>query len=169
MTTTIPRRPARAIDVHAHLTIPEVYAITLPHSLVAIPLDAAAPQTDAVRAENAERRRVMDHDMSDITNRLQRMDQMGVAVQVLTASLVHQATDMLPLEESVRLERIKNDRMSAIVKTAPRRYVGLGGVPRLCGRPSYGKCSMACVNARIPAISAFSERRMSSPPHRPCR
>lgn len=129
MTTPIPRRPARAIDVHAHLTIPEVYAITLPHSLVAIPLDAAAPQTDAVRAENAERRRVMDHDMSDVTDRLVRMDQMGVAVQVLTASLVHQATEMLPLEESIRLERIKNDRMSAIVKTVPRRYVGLGGVP----------------------------------------
>ena len=119
----------RAIDFHAHLVVPEVYAVTFPHSLVAVPLDHAAPQTDEVRSFNAQRRREMDHAMSDATDRVRLMDKMGVAVQVLTGSLVHQATDMLPLEESVRLERMKNDRMAAIVRANPSRFVGLGGVP----------------------------------------
>ena len=121
MTTAPPRRQSpRAIDFHAHWSVPEVMRVTLPHSLVSIPLDAAAPQTDETRAgNNAERRRVMDHLMSDTTERVALMDRMGVAMQVLTASLVHQATDMLPLEDSVRLERLKNDRMSAVVKANP--------------------------------------------------
>ncbi len=125
----LPRQPARAIDFHAHLAVPAVYAVTLPYSLVSIPLDVAAPQTDEVRKENAERRRVMDHLMVDVKDRVEMMDGMGVAVQVLTASLVHQATDMLALDESVRLERMKNDHIAGIVKANPRRYVGLGGVP----------------------------------------
>ena len=36
---------------------------------------------------------------------------------------------MLPLEESIRLERIKNDRMAEICRANPARFVGLGGVP----------------------------------------
>lgn len=123
------RAPRRAIDIHAHLTVPEVYAITLPHSLIAIPIDSATPQREDVRRSNAERRRAMDERMSDTTARIQHMDRAGIAVQVLTASLVHQATDMLPLEESLRLERLKNDSMSAVVRSAPSRYIGLGGVP----------------------------------------
>ncbi len=123
------RLPPRAIDFHAHLLIPEVYAVTAPHSLVALPLDTAAPQTQEVREINAKRRREMDHQASDVTERIALMDKMGVAIQVLTCSLVHQATDMLALEESVRLERLKNDRMAAIVKANPRRFIGLGGVP----------------------------------------
>lgn len=130
MTTALPRSQApRAIDFHAHWSVPEVMRVTLPHSLVSILLDAAAPQTDDTRTQSAERRRVMNHLMSDTTERLVLMDQMGVGVQVLTASLVHQATDMLALEESVRLERLKNDRMAAVVKANRRRYIGLGGVP----------------------------------------
>ena len=119
----------RAIDFHAHLMAPEVYAETYPHSLVATPLDHAAPQTDAVREINAERRREVDHSMSDGVERVHLMDEMGVAKQVLSCSLVHQATDMLPVEDSLRLERAKNDRMAAIVRTNPTRFVGLGGVP----------------------------------------
>ena len=34
--------PPRAIDFHAHLLVPEVYAVTYPHSRVATPLDHAA-------------------------------------------------------------------------------------------------------------------------------
>ena len=119
----------RAIDYHAHLVVPEVYAVTYPHSLVATPLDHAAPQSEEVGRFNAQRRREMDHAMSDVTDRVRQMDAMGVAIQVLTCSLVHQATDMLPLDESLRLERLKNDRMSAIVKANPTRFIGFGGVP----------------------------------------
>lgn len=123
------RYPRRAIDFHAHLVVPEVYAATRAHSLTSLPVDTAAPQTEEVRRLNADRRREMDHLLADVSDRIARMDEAGVAVQVLTCSLVHQATDMLPIEESVRLERLKNDRMAAIVKAAPGRFVGLGGVP----------------------------------------
>jgi aminocarboxymuconate-semialdehyde decarboxylase len=122
-------RPPRAIDFHAHIMIPEVYAVTAKHSLIALPLDGAAPQTDEVRRANADRRKLMDHQASDVTERVELMDQMGVAIQVLTVSGVHQATDMLPIEESLRLERMKNDRMSQIVKANPTRYVGFGSLP----------------------------------------
>lgn len=141
-----PSQPRRAIDYHAHIMVPEVYAVTGPNSLVALPLDGAAPQSDAVRQQNAARRREMDHQMSDVTERVAAMDAMGVAVQVLTCSLVHQATDMLPIEESIRLERLKNDRMAAIVAANPQRFIGLGGVPLQDPRAAVGELER-CVGA----------------------
>ena len=46
--------PPRAIDYHAHVMIPEVYAVTARHSLISLPLDGAAPQTEEVRRLNAD-------------------------------------------------------------------------------------------------------------------
>lgn len=116
------------IDVHAHLMLPEMYAITGPHSMF------VKSNTDPTMSEEArqgvrEREAVLVSRMSDVTERIARMDAMGVDMQVLSSSLVQQSTYWAEPKESLRLERMLNDRMAAIVAANPKRLIGLGGVP----------------------------------------
>jgi aminocarboxymuconate-semialdehyde decarboxylase len=67
--------------------------------------------------------------MSDVTERIAHMDTMGVDKQVLSSSLVQQLTYWAEPKESLRLERMLNDRMAAVVAANPKRLIGLGGVP----------------------------------------
>jgi aminocarboxymuconate-semialdehyde decarboxylase len=50
-------------------------------------------------------------------------------MQVLSSSLVQQSTYWAQPQESLRLERMLNDRMAAVVAANPTRLIGLGGVP----------------------------------------
>jgi aminocarboxymuconate-semialdehyde decarboxylase len=118
----------RAIDFHAHLLVPEVYAVTAAHSMFV--KSSADPDMD-----EATRERVRQRDagvvarMADVTDRIARMDAMGIETQVLSASLVHQCSYWAEPRESLRLERMLNDRMAAAVAAHPARLIGLGGVP----------------------------------------
>ena len=67
--------------------------------------------------------------MSDTTERLARMDAMGVDTQVLSSSLVQQCTYWAEPQESLRMERMLNERMAEVVAANPQRYIELGGVP----------------------------------------
>jgi aminocarboxymuconate-semialdehyde decarboxylase len=67
--------------------------------------------------------------MSDVTERIARMDAMGVDMQVLSSSLVQQVTYWAEPQESLKMERMLNDRMAAVVSANPKRLIGLGGVP----------------------------------------
>jgi aminocarboxymuconate-semialdehyde decarboxylase len=67
--------------------------------------------------------------MSDVTERIARMDAMGVDMQVLSSSLVQQVTYWAEPQDSLRMERMLNDRMAAVVSTNRKRLIGLGGVP----------------------------------------
>ena len=116
------------IDVHAHLMLPEMYAITGPHSMF------VKSNTDPTMSEEArkgvrEREAVLVSRMSDVTGRIAQMDAMGVDMQVLSSSLVQQSTYWAEPQESLRLERMLNDRMAAVVAANPKRLIGLGGVP----------------------------------------
>jgi aminocarboxymuconate-semialdehyde decarboxylase len=128
MMSEAPRSPARAIDFHAHIVVPEVFDVTSAYALT------LAPARDPSLSE-AERQRTREGQvgvvgrMSDVRHRLARMDEMRVARQVLSPSLVHQSTHMLEPEESLRLERLSNDRLAEMVAAAPDRFLGLGGVP----------------------------------------
>ena len=128
MMSEAPRPAARAIDFHAHIVVPEVFDVTSAYALT------LAPARDPSLSE-AERQRTRDGQvsvvgrMSDVRQRLARMDEMRVARQVLSPSLVHQSTYMLEREESLRLERLSNDRLAEMVAAAPDRFLGLGGVP----------------------------------------
>ncbi len=116
------------IDVHAHLMLPEMYAITGPHSMF------VKSNTDPTMSEEA-RRGVRDREavlvarMSDVTERIAQMDAAGVDMQVLSSSLVQQSTYWAEPKESLRLERMLNDRMASAVAANPERLIGLGGVP----------------------------------------
>ncbi len=117
-----------AIDVHAHLMVPEIYAITGPHTMFV--KSNTDPNMDEESKKVVRQRDIFIVErMSDVRDRIDRMDAMGVGIQVLSSSLVQQLTYWAEPRESLRLERLLNDRMAAAVATNPQRLIGLGGVP----------------------------------------
>lgn len=129
MTETNTRRPWRcAIDMHAHIMIPEMFAVTRAHSMFA-KSHTAPGLTEAGRRQLEEREKRTIHTMSDVTERIGEMDRMGVDMQVLSSSLVHQCTYWAEPQESLRLERKLNDHVAGVVRQNPKRFIGLGGVP----------------------------------------
>jgi aminocarboxymuconate-semialdehyde decarboxylase len=116
------------VDVHAHLMVPEVYAATSAHSLF-VKSFADASMSEAAKKNAEQRTTYVLRRMSDVSDRVAMMDAMGVDVQVLSSSLVHQCTYWASPTESLRLERVFNDRVAQVVRENPRRFVGLGGVP----------------------------------------
>jgi aminocarboxymuconate-semialdehyde decarboxylase len=127
----IARRSAQgrrfAIDFHAHILVPEVYAVAFPHSISCKTADAAVDE-ESRRILKARQEFVLQR-MSDVTERVTHMDAMGVDVQVLSSSHVHESTWWAEPKESLRLERKLNDHIARVVAANPARFVGLGGVP----------------------------------------
>src|SRR5437879_13779323 len=92
----------RAIDIHAHVIVPEVYAVAAEHNIFSeLPADPGV--TDGMRAKIKERAVMVLGRMSDISDRLAKMDAMGVEVQVLSASLVHQGLEWADAQTGLRL------------------------------------------------------------------
>jgi len=116
------------IDFHAHLMLPEIYAITGPHSMF-VKSNTDPTMSEAARRGVREREAVLVARMSDVTERIAHMDAMGVDMQVLSSSLVQLSTYWAEPQESLRMERMLNDRMAAVVAANPKRLIGLGGVP----------------------------------------
>jgi aminocarboxymuconate-semialdehyde decarboxylase len=105
-----------AIDFHAHLIDQQVYAETSAWSIFAQTQDPA--RAAAVLAR-----------MADLDERTAAMDRMGVAVQVLSPSLVHQSTYAADPAIALRLDQRMNDRLAAAIASKPDRYRGLGSLP----------------------------------------
>jgi aminocarboxymuconate-semialdehyde decarboxylase len=123
-----PRRWPCTIDMHAHLMIPEMYRITGPHSMF-VKSNTDPNMSEAAKKVVRDRDAFIESRMSDTTERLARMDAMGVDIQVLSSSLVQQCTYWAEPQESLQMERMLNERMAAVVAANPQRYIGLGGVP----------------------------------------
>jgi aminocarboxymuconate-semialdehyde decarboxylase len=116
------------IDFHAHILVPEVYAVAAEHNIFSEqPTDPGV--TDAMRDQIKERAGMVLGRMSDLTDRLARMDAMGVDIQVLTASLVHQGLEWADAQTALRLARITNDWIAKAVAAQPARFIGLGTLP----------------------------------------
>ena len=91
MTSNPPARP-HVIDFHAHVIVPEVYAVAAEHNIFSeLPVDPGV--TDEMRNQIKGRAGTVLARMSDVSERIAKMDAMGVDVQVLSASLVHQGLD----------------------------------------------------------------------------
>jgi aminocarboxymuconate-semialdehyde decarboxylase len=105
-----------AIDFHAHLIDPEVYAETSAWSIF-------AQTQDAARAASVNAR------LADVDERVAAMDRMHVDMQVLSSSLVHQGTYNAEPAVALRLDRRMNDRMADVVARKPGRFVGVGSLP----------------------------------------
>jgi aminocarboxymuconate-semialdehyde decarboxylase len=128
MNPPVRKTPAIAIDIHAHMMDPEVYAVTVAHSAFGKSTNDPALSPEA-RKKAQERSDFVCAKMADAKERIAEMDKMGVDIQVLSASLVHQCTYWAEAEESLRLERKLNDRVAEMVATNPGRLIGLGTVP----------------------------------------
>src|SRR5262245_59468274 len=119
---------ARAIDFHAHIIVPEVYAVAAEHNIFSeLPTDPGV--TDEMRSKIKERAGTVLARMSDATDRLAKMDAMGVDVQVLSASLVHQGLEWADAQTSLKLARTTIDWIAKAVASAPTRFIGLGTLP----------------------------------------
>jgi aminocarboxymuconate-semialdehyde decarboxylase len=118
----------RVIDVHAHVIVPEVYAVAAEHNIFSeLPTDPGV--TDEMRAQITGRAGAVLARMSDIDERIGKMDAMGVDVQVLSASLVHQGLEWADAQTSLRLARTTNDWIAGAVAARPARLIGLGTLP----------------------------------------
>ena len=127
MTSNLPARP-HVIDFHAHVIVPEVYAVAAEHNIFSeLPVDPGV--TDEMRNQIKGRAGTVLARMSDVSERIAKMDAMGVDVQVLSASLVHQGLDWADAQISLRFARITNDWIAKAVAANPERFVGLGTLP----------------------------------------
>ena len=127
MTGTSSVRP-RAIDVHAHIIVPEVYAVAAEHNIFSeLPSDPGV--TDEMRGKIKERAGTVLARMSDVADRIANMDAMGVDVQLLSASLVHQGLEWADAQTGLRLARTTNDWIAKAVAAHPTRLIGLGTLP----------------------------------------
>jgi aminocarboxymuconate-semialdehyde decarboxylase len=126
--TNNPQARPHTIDFHAHIIVPEVYAVAAEHNIFSeLPVDPGV--TDEMRNQIKGRAGTVLARMSDISERIAKMDAMGVDVQVLSASLVHQGLDWADAQISLRLARITNDWIAKAVAANPERFVGLGTLP----------------------------------------
>jgi aminocarboxymuconate-semialdehyde decarboxylase len=108
--------------------LPELYAITGPHSMF-VKSNTDPTMSEETRQGVRAREALLVSRMSDVTERIAHMDAMGVDMQVLSSSLVQLSTYWAEPQESLRMERMLNDRMAAVVTGNPKRLIGLGGVP----------------------------------------
>lgn len=116
------------IDVHAHVVMPEIYERTKSHSVFTRPPEGVE-MSEGMRAQAAQRAASVVDAMADVDQRIAAMDAMGVGVQVLSVSLVHQCTYFAPPAESLAMEQQANDGLAAHVARAPSRFLAIGGVP----------------------------------------
>src|SRR5262249_50299930 len=118
----------RAIDIHAHVLVPEGYAVAAEHNIFSA-LPPAPGVTHAMAAQLHERAARGLGPMRHISDRLARMDGMGVEMQVLSASLVHQGLEWADAQTSLRLARTTNDWIAKAVAAHPARFFGLATLP----------------------------------------
>jgi len=123
-----PRKRPLVIDFHTHMALPDVIAFSKGH-VVDIEIPDKRGVSDAVSKAWDKRRQLINRKSTDPYYRLKNMDQMGVDIQVLTPSLVHQYTYWADPEISLRMEQKTNNRVAEMIAVAPHRFVGLGGVP----------------------------------------
>ena len=134
----------RAIDFHAHVIVPEVYAVAAEHNIFSeLPTDPGV--TDEMRSQIKDRAGMVLARMSDITERIAKMDAMGVDVQVLSASLVHQGLEWADAQTSLRLARTTNDWIAKAVAAHPARFDRRSARCRCtCRRSRSASSNVAC-------------------------
>jgi aminocarboxymuconate-semialdehyde decarboxylase len=118
----MPAKPI-VIDFHAHIATEAVFAATYKLSVIG-QLRAKTEGGGIHPMPEGQMAR-----MTDLATRLADMDAMGVDIQVISPSILHQCTYSLDPQEALRLERIGNEHVAETVAKKPDRLIGLGSVP----------------------------------------
>jgi aminocarboxymuconate-semialdehyde decarboxylase len=118
-----PKRPL-AVDCHAHIVVPEVFEITARHGL-----HARLGLTGRTSLGPARESRITMARMVGTKERLADMDRMGIDIQVISPSIVHQSTYWADGARALEIDRMTNDGTAEMVASHPDRLVGLGLVP----------------------------------------
>ncbi len=118
----------RALDIHAHMIVPEIMTWAKGHGVVNIEPPAERiteemrKETDAWGARNGAI-------MRDIGMRLECMDRTGVDVQALSLSSVMSPTCWARPAEALKMQQRVNDRIAEMMAAHPDRFSGLGEIP----------------------------------------
>lgn len=116
------------VDVHAHVVVPEIYEQTSRWSVFA-QSTSDSNLSDEARKKAKERSDSVIARMADADERIKAMDAMGVDIQVLSASLVHQCTYEADPQAALALDRESNNHIANMLAAHPERLKGLGSVP----------------------------------------
>lgn len=118
-----PRRPL-TIDCHAHIVVPEVFAITAGHGL-----HARIGLKGRTSLGPARESQITMQKMIGTKERLADMDRMGIDIQVVSPSIVHLNSYWAEGARALEIDRMTNDATAEMVASHPDRLVGLGLVP----------------------------------------
>jgi aminocarboxymuconate-semialdehyde decarboxylase len=124
--TSAPRGPKAkpfALDWHTHIFVPEAVAFNRDHMVV----NGFRPAPQAAEGRSFTRGE-MTWDL-DPVKRTDTMDKMRVDMQLLSASLVHQCTYWADPEESLKYDRMSNERIAELCQKYPSRFVGIATMP----------------------------------------
>ncbi len=133
------KRRGYAIDFHAHIVLPEAAAFAAKNGMVPevarlvlnkiIPIGKARAQGKYPASKAKNKGDYAALRMVDPKLHLKDMDERGIDINVLTASLVHQCTYKGDPAEALAIEKKSNDFIAETVAFNPDRFVGLGSVP----------------------------------------
>lgn len=120
-------RSAPRVDIHAHVMVEEAQTLIAPHFTPEREpaLFFASEDSSQVTLRSLAALRCK---LTTPAERLPDMDRMGIDVQVLSPS-PHQYYYWTEPELGLRAAQLINDRLAAIVRSAPERFAALGTVP----------------------------------------
>ncbi len=133
-----------AIDLHTHIVFPETTKFSRNHVVSMAPPKEVLSNPALLRRTQKWRKKI-EQRFSSIKTRLKDMNKAGIAIQVLTPSLVRHYTYWADPEKSLKIEQLINDKIAEIVNSQPDRFVGLGGVPLQHTAKSVGELKR-CMN-----------------------
>jgi aminocarboxymuconate-semialdehyde decarboxylase len=127
---TSPKRTAldtTTVDIHSHVAVPEAAAYVAPYQNVGdiAMVKYADEETKAINQRQDQDRRIA---MTDLADRLQVLDKLGIDFQVV-APPPFQCYYNVPVDHAVTASRMVNDGIAAFVDQRPDRFAGLGTVP----------------------------------------
>ncbi|CAN5798441.1 amidohydrolase family protein [soil metagenome] len=123
-----PRMPFVTIDMHCHLLAPAAEAMVAAHPSRKAELDVQARSQGAASMQhNASMREAIGGRLTNVAQRIEDMDRLGIDVQVLSPSptqYFHWAGEAL----AAQIAQAQNDAIEAACKHSPERFIGLAAV-----------------------------------------
>jgi aminocarboxymuconate-semialdehyde decarboxylase len=124
-TTRRTLKPPIVIDVHTHVVVPEVFKETASHAL-----NARIGLPDATNMSTAGGGQETDVElMTGLDTRIRDMNKMGIDIQIISPSIVHQCAYWAEPKKGLALDKLGNDRIAEIVAQYPDRLAGMCCVP----------------------------------------